>query len=129
MTVTEKMAALVVAKEALVAANIQQELCNEAVEDLRESLPYSLKGILEDFNNFCNNSTFILEEDFENIKDPDEMEKYIVEAVGYARDASEDGCYLKEAEAICNAYLKVRDDWMYEIYEAFPLASRMISSI
>ena len=126
MTVTEKMAALVVAKEALVAANIQQELCDDAVEDLRESLPYGLKGILEDFNNFCNNSEFIIQEDFKDIKNPwvsvDEIEKYIVAAVKYARDEHDGSSYLKEAEAMCNAYLEVRDDWMYEIYKAFPLS-------
>ena len=115
MTMTEKMEALVVAKEALVAANIQQELCNEALEEIRESLPYGLKGILEDFDHFCNNESLIIEEDFENVRDPDEIRKYIVEAVGYARNASEDSCYLKEAETVCNAYLDVRNGWVLEI--------------
>ena len=54
---------------------------------------------------FCNNEILIIEEDFENVRDPDEIRKYIVEAVGYARNASEDSCYLKEAETVCNAYL------------------------
>ena len=123
MTITEQMAALVVAKEALVAANIQQELCDDAVEALRESLPYGLKGILEDFNNFCNNSEFIIQEDFKDIKNPDEIKKYIVEAVKYARDAHDGSSYLEESEAMSNAYLEVLNNWMYEIYKAFPLKS------
>ena len=120
MTIAQTITDLRIAKKALKSANAQAELCHEALKDVLVQVPYNMEDIRSDFNNFCNNSQQVIDEDFEDIRDPNEVMEDIEEAVNSAGNLKDlrydsEGEYLQEAVKRCNAYLAVRDRWMVEI--------------
>jgi peptidoglycan hydrolase CwlO-like protein len=56
MTIARTMSNLREAKKALKVAQSKIDLLDEQVDNILESVPHTLKDILADFNNFCNNS-------------------------------------------------------------------------
>ena len=120
MTIAQTISDLRIAKKDLKSANAQAELCHEALKDVLVQVPYTMEDIRSDFNNFCNNSQQVIDEDFEDIRDPNEVMEDIEEAVNSAGNLKDlrldsEHEYLQEAVKRCNAYLAVRDRWMVEI--------------
>ena len=122
MTIAQTITDLRIAKKDLKSAKAQAELCHEALKDVLVQVPYTMDDIISDFHNFCNNSQQVIDEDFEDIRDPSEVREDIEEAVNSAGNLKDlrydsENEYLQEAVKRCNAYLAVRDRWMLEVCE------------
>ena len=116
MTIARTMSNLREAKKALKVAQSKIDLLDEQVDNILESVPHTLKDILADFDNFCNNSQYVIDEDFEDIRDPSEVREDIVNAFKEADlRFNQDVDDTFSAMMKCKAYLAVRDRWMVEI--------------
>jgi len=116
MTISETITALKVAENALKEAEYHVKSCEQTVSEIASSVPNFFKDILDDFDHFCNNESLIIEEDFENVRDPDEVKEDIQRAVFMAGERDQSGSFVQESIARCNAYLQVRQTWMLEIH-------------
>jgi len=126
MTISETMTLVRTAKKALKEAEEREDICRKTVKRLLSEIPHEWEDIANDFNNFCNNSLSVINEDFEDIRDPNEVLEDIEEAVDIVinNEMAKSTEYLEQNElnlialARCNAYLSVRDRWLAEICDA-----------
>ena len=123
MAISETMTLLRTAKKGLKEATERVEMCDRTVNRLLNDIPHHDEDIERDFRNFCNNSLSVINEDFEDIRDPNEVWEDIKEALDLVGDTkhldfdSQDEVN-REGLARCNAYLAVRDRWLAEICNA-----------
>ena len=123
MTISETLTHLRTAKKALKEAEERVNMCNRTINSLLNDIPHHDEQIENDFHNFCNNSLSVINEDFEDIRDPNEVWEDIEEALDLVGDTksldydSQDE-FNQESLARCNAYLAVRDRWLAEICNA-----------
>ena len=73
MAISETMTLVRTAKKALKEAEKREDMCRKTVKRLLSEIPHEWEDIADDFNNFCNNSLSVINEDFEDIRDPNEV--------------------------------------------------------
>ena len=130
MNIAETITHLRAAKKALKEATEQVNMCHRTINGLLDKMPHCIDHIYDDFYKFCDNShsfslftISIISDDFEDIRDPDEVMEDIEEAVNLAGnekrlDFDSQDEFNQESLARCNAYLAVRDRWMIEVCNA-----------
>jgi len=123
MNIAETITHLRTAKKALKEATERVNMCHRTINGILSKVPHDLDHISNDFHAFCNNSLHVINEDFEDIRDPDEVMEDIEEAVNLAGnekrlDFDSQDEFNQEALARCNAYLAVRDRWVLEVCHA-----------
>ena len=123
MNIAETITHLRAAKKALKEATERVNMCHRTINGLLDKMPHDIDDMYDDFYKFCDNSISIISDDFEDIRDPDEVMEDIEEAVNLAGnekrlDFDSQDEFNQESLARCNAYLAVRDRWMIEVCNA-----------
>ena len=123
MNIAETITHLRAAKKALKEATERVNMCHRTINGLLDKMPHNIDDMYDDFYKFCDNSISIISDDFEDIRDPDEVMEDIEEAVNLAGnekrlDFDSQDEFNQESLARCNAYLAVRDRWMIEVCNA-----------